>query len=264
MRAMRCSCVLLRPLRVHASTLRLPVFIWLLFSFISFSSLLLLYSCIFVFSSPSCAHYSLITQVIEEVRDVRARQFLENFPFPIVTKDPSPAAMKAGMPHLQPLPPLPPLSAQFLIPSSAVLVVTKEISLSLFAITNPIFPNLTLLPPASPSLLYFLLSSLLSPFLSPLSSLPPLCSFHPVTNSHRSRSVRAQDRRLCISICGGSARPCVSLHSRMRGQRICCAPTHGTAEVRCDLRYLREPRKQQGRGGRGGRRGDRGRGRGKS
>jgi RNA-binding protein NOB1 len=36
-----------------------------------------------------------IPQVIEEVRDARARQFLANFPFPIVTKDPSPAAMKA-------------------------------------------------------------------------------------------------------------------------------------------------------------------------
>eukprot|EP00026_Physarum_polycephalum_P009360 Phypoly_transcript_09481.p1 GENE.Phypoly_transcript_09481~~Phypoly_transcript_09481.p1 ORF type:complete len:398 (-),score=109.51 Phypoly_transcript_09481:103-1296(-) len=36
-----------------------------------------------------------IPQVIEEVRDAKARQFLANFPLPILTKEPTPAALKA-------------------------------------------------------------------------------------------------------------------------------------------------------------------------
>lgn len=37
-----------------------------------------------------------IPQVVSEVRDVKARQFLETFPFEIITKDPTPAALQAG------------------------------------------------------------------------------------------------------------------------------------------------------------------------
>lgn len=41
-----------------------------------------------------------IPQVISEIRDVKARHFLTTFPFEIITKDPTPAALKAGLfPH---------------------------------------------------------------------------------------------------------------------------------------------------------------------